>query len=96
MIEAIKKSNFAVTKFGNRLFIIDDDGLRQFVTNMVGPQEDNSSSLCIVDTEQSEHENMRHDFRDGSMPTKYVDWRRSYYTARLRRLGCLWRRWLYL
>ena len=59
MIEAIKKSNFAVTKFGNRLFIIDDDGLRQFVTNMVGPQEDNSSSLCIVDTAARNKVNMK-------------------------------------
>ena len=46
--DTIKKDNFAVTKFENMAFAIDDGW--QFVTNMIGPQEDNSSSLCIIDT----------------------------------------------
>ena len=40
--------NFAATKFENRVFVIDDGW--QFVTHMIGPQEDNSSSLRIIDT----------------------------------------------
>ena len=43
-----KKGNFAVTKFENMVFVIDDGW--QSVTNMIGPQEDNSSSLCIIET----------------------------------------------
>ena len=46
--DTFKKVNFAVTKFDNMVFVIDDGW--QFVTNMIGPQEDNSSSLCIIDT----------------------------------------------
>ena len=41
--------NFALAKFVNMMFV-NGDGWLQFVTNMVGPQEDTSSSLCIIDT----------------------------------------------
>ena len=37
-----------MTIFENMVFVIDDGW--QFVTNMIGPQEDNSSSLWIIDT----------------------------------------------
>ena len=33
----------------NMIFVIDD-GWWQFATNMVGPQEDNSICLCIINT----------------------------------------------
>ena len=46
--DTFEKCNFAVTKYVNMVFVIDDGW--QFVTNMIGPQEDNSSSLCIIDT----------------------------------------------
>ena len=32
------------------MMFVNNDGWLQFVTNMAGPQEDTSSSLCIIDT----------------------------------------------
>ena len=41
---------------------------------MVGPQEANSSSLCINDTAVMKRVNMKkHDFRDGSMFKRCAD-----------------------
>ena len=45
-------------KFENMMFVIGD-AWWPFVTQMVGIQEDNSSSLCIIDTDVRNRLNMK-------------------------------------
>ena len=75
-------SNFRLKHTFERVnFALTNEGWWQFVTNMVGPQENTSSSLCINDhavIQKSEYKKRRHDFRDGPMSEKCVDWRRPH------------------
>ena len=53
----LKRGNFALTKLENMMFV--NEGWWQFVSNMAGPQEANSSSLCINDTAVMKRVNMK-------------------------------------
>ena len=41
------------------MMFVNDEGWRQFVSNIVGPLEDTSSSLCINDTAVMKRVNMK-------------------------------------
>ena len=47
-----------MTEFENVMFV-NGDGWLQFVTNMVGPQQDTSSSLYKIDTVAMKRVNMK-------------------------------------
>ena len=58
MKHTFKRGNFALTEFENVMFV-NGDGWLQFVTNMVGPQQDTSSSLYKIDTVAMKRVNMK-------------------------------------